>query len=72
MVIFRENTEDIYAGIEFRAGTPESQRFLKLFEKSFPRNYQNSIRDRKSDQRVCFAGAGTGKADVEVGIGLNR
>src|SRR3954465_6912326 len=26
MVIFRENTEDIYAGIEFAAGTPESQK----------------------------------------------
>src|SRR3954464_10904602 len=28
MVIFRENTEDIYAGIEFAAGTPESQKVL--------------------------------------------
>ena len=39
MVIFRENTEDIYAGIEFRAGTPESQRFLKLFEQEFPKEF---------------------------------
>ncbi len=28
MVIFRENTEDIYAGIEFMNGTPEAKRFL--------------------------------------------
>jgi isocitrate dehydrogenase len=28
MVIFRENTEDIYAGIEFEAGTPEAQKVL--------------------------------------------
>lgn len=28
MVVFRENTEDIYAGIEWEAGTPEAQRFL--------------------------------------------
>src|SRR5215468_8307289 len=28
MVIFRENTEDIYAGIEYAAGTPESQMIL--------------------------------------------
>ncbi|HMO62048.1 MAG TPA: NADP-dependent isocitrate dehydrogenase [Ferruginibacter sp.] len=27
MVIFRENTEDIYAGIEWKAGTPEAQKF---------------------------------------------
>src|SRR6202522_4483093 len=32
MVIFRENTEDIYAGIEFAAGTPESQKVLDLFK----------------------------------------
>ncbi|MCD8140184.1 MAG: NADP-dependent isocitrate dehydrogenase [Planctomycetaceae bacterium] len=36
MVIFRENTEDIYAGIEFAAGTPECDKFLKLFEEAFP------------------------------------
>src|SRR6201993_3343594 len=39
MIIFRENTEDIYAGIEFRAGTPESQRFLKLVEQEFPKEF---------------------------------
>ena len=27
MVVFRENTEDIYAGIEWKAGTPEAQKF---------------------------------------------
>ncbi|TAK15284.1 MAG: NADP-dependent isocitrate dehydrogenase [Acidobacteria bacterium] len=37
MVIFRENTEDIYAGIEFAAGTPEVAEFLKLFKASFPK-----------------------------------
>jgi isocitrate dehydrogenase len=30
MVIFRENTEDIYAGIEWRQGTPEAQKFLRF------------------------------------------
>ena len=30
MVIFRENTEDIYAGIEFNAGTPEADKFEKF------------------------------------------
>lgn len=36
MVIFRENTEDIYAGIEFQAGTEENARFLELFTEAFP------------------------------------
>jgi isocitrate dehydrogenase len=30
MVIFRENTEDIYAGIEYKAGTPEAEKFCKF------------------------------------------
>jgi isocitrate dehydrogenase len=40
MVIFRENTEDIYAGIEFRDGTPEVQQFKDLFGKAFPKLYK--------------------------------
>lgn len=40
MVIFRENTEDIYAGIEFQEGTEENKNFLSLLEKSFPKAYK--------------------------------
>ena len=36
MIIFRENTEDIYAGIEFEAGTDEAARFQELLSGSFP------------------------------------
>lgn len=32
MVIFRENTEDIYAGIEFKTGTPEAAKLLKFLQ----------------------------------------
>ena len=39
MVIFRENTEDIYAGIEFEAGTDENREFLALFKQHFPKAY---------------------------------
>src|SRR3984957_5942299 len=35
MIIFRENTEDIYAGIEYAAGTPESQKILDFLAKEF-------------------------------------
>ncbi len=40
MVIFRENTEDIYAGIEFEEGTEEVARFNQLFEQAFPELYR--------------------------------
>lgn len=36
MVIFRENTEDIYAGIEFLAGTPEQVKMLEFLQTEFP------------------------------------
>ncbi len=40
MVIFRENTEDIYAGAEFEEGQAETQRFLDLIQENFPDRYQ--------------------------------
>ncbi len=39
MVIFRENTEDIYTGIEFENGTAESDRFKALLREQFPQEY---------------------------------
>jgi len=40
MVIFRENTEDIYAGIEFAAGSPEAAKVLAFLEREFPSHYR--------------------------------
>src|SRR5450755_3737783 len=40
MVIFRENTEDIYAGIEYAAGTPESQKILDFLGENFPKEFK--------------------------------
>jgi isocitrate dehydrogenase len=39
MVIFRENTEDIYVGIEFEAGTEDNKKFLDMFKQAFPKQY---------------------------------
>jgi isocitrate dehydrogenase len=39
MVIFRENTEDIYAGIEFQEGTPEVAQLKQLLQQAFPKAY---------------------------------
>jgi len=39
MVIFRENTEDIYTGIEFQFGTEDNKKFVELFKQNFPKEY---------------------------------
>ena len=39
MVIFRENTEDIYAGAEFEEGRADTKRFLELMKEHFPERY---------------------------------
>ncbi len=39
-VIFRENTEDIYAGLEFAAGSDDNRRFLALLQEHFPEQFK--------------------------------
>ncbi len=39
MVIFRENTEDLYSGIEFEMGTEDNRKFLAYLKDNFPRHY---------------------------------
>jgi isocitrate dehydrogenase len=39
MAIFRENTEDIYAGIEFEEGSADVKKFLDLFKQNFPKQF---------------------------------
>ncbi|HZB14603.1 MAG TPA: NADP-dependent isocitrate dehydrogenase [Chryseolinea sp.] len=40
MVLFRENTEDIYAGIEFQEGTEENKKFMQFFKENFAKGYK--------------------------------
>ena len=40
MVIFRENTEDIYAGIEWEAGSEQAKKILGFLEKEFPKEFK--------------------------------
>src|SRR5438045_8551177 len=71
MVIFRENTEDIYAGIEYAAGTPEAQKILDFLQKEFPKEF-DKIRfgtKRKAADFWKEVGAPEGD-DVCVGIGI--
>jgi isocitrate dehydrogenase len=39
MTIFRENTEDIYAGIEFEAGSSQAAKFLAFLKQEFPKDF---------------------------------
>ncbi|HEY5020362.1 MAG TPA: NADP-dependent isocitrate dehydrogenase [Steroidobacteraceae bacterium] len=39
MMIFRENTEDLYSGIEFEQGTEDNRKFLEILKSNFPRHY---------------------------------
>src|ERR1700728_4638623 len=39
MVIFRENTEDLYSGIEFEQGIEDNRKFLELLKSNFPKHY---------------------------------
>src|ERR1700721_1440397 len=71
MVIFRENTEDIYAGIEWAAGSPEAQKVLDFIAKEFPKDFAK-IRFGTSEKVAAFSKmAGTSEGDdVSVGIGI--
>jgi isocitrate dehydrogenase len=72
MVIFRENTEDIYAGIEYAAGTPEAQKILDFFAKEFPKEF-TKIRFGTKEKAKEFwdrVGAKDFPSEVRVGLGL--
>jgi len=72
MVIFRENTEDIYAGIEWAAGTPEAKMVLDFIEKDFPKAFAK-IRfgaEAKAKEFWDEVGAKDFPTDVRVGIGI--
>ncbi|MHB1021878.1 MAG: NADP-dependent isocitrate dehydrogenase [Acidobacteriaceae bacterium] len=44
VVIFRENTEDIYAGIEFREGTPEAKKFIEFVNEEMLKGTKKKVR----------------------------
>jgi len=75
MVIFRENTEDIYAGIEYAAGTPEAQKVLDFFAREFPKEFTKirfGTQQAASDWQASLEsiGAPAREVGVQVGVGL--
>src|ERR1700733_3967050 len=72
MVIFRENTEDIYAGIEYAASTPEAQKTLDFIEREFPKAF-GKIRFGTREKAESFwaaVGAKNFPTHVRVGGGI--
>jgi isocitrate dehydrogenase len=70
MVIFRENTEDIYAGIEYVAGSDEAAKVLAFFAENFPKDFAK-IRFGTSEKTGSFnKQVGNDNNVVEVGIGI--
>ncbi len=74
MVIFRENTEDIYAGIEYKAGSPESQKVLEFLAENFPADFKKIRFGTTAATAEYFHGektsAGNEDARLEVGLGI--
>ncbi len=73
MVIFRENTEDIYAGIEYAGGTEESQKVLDFLAATFPKQF-GKIRFGTADKNAAWNEAlqtiGAPSRDLPVMVGL--
>src|SRR5207248_7169924 len=73
MVIFRENTEDIYAGIEYAGGTPESQKVLDFLAKEFPKEFKKvrfGTKEASQGWQKQLEAIGTPKRDVSVQVGI--
>jgi isocitrate dehydrogenase len=73
MVIFRENTEDIYAGIEYAAGTPESQKVLDFFAREFPNEFKKirfGTAEKSAEWQAALEAIGAPKRDVPVRVGV--
>ncbi|MBI3853975.1 MAG: isocitrate dehydrogenase (NADP(+)) [Verrucomicrobia bacterium] len=74
MVIFRENTEDIYAGIEYAGGSPEAQKILDFIAREFPKDFAK-IRFGTKEAIVGYMKLASPDHDashipVQVGIGI--
>ncbi len=75
MVIFRENTEDIYAGIEYAAGSPEAQKLLDFIQQSFPKDFSKirfGTKKAGDEWQKALEGIGSPHREValQCGVGI--
>jgi len=73
MVIFRENTEDIYAGIEYAGGSPEAQKILDFFAAEFPKEFKKirfGSKEATAKWQSLLESIGAPKRDIGIQVGL--
>ncbi len=75
MTIFRENTEDIYAGIEWAGGSADAQKVLDFIEKEFPQmfgkiRFGTAEKNAEWQKAMESVGAPHRELPVQVGLGL--
>jgi isocitrate dehydrogenase len=71
MTIFRENTEDIYAGIEYAAGSPEAQKVMDFIAKEFPKDFAKIRFGTQQKAADFYKEAGMDRpSEVMVGLGI--
>jgi isocitrate dehydrogenase len=73
MVIFRENTEDIYAGIEYAGGTAESQKVLDFLAREFPKEagkVRFGTKEKVDAWQKQLEGIGAPPRDLPVDVGI--
>ncbi len=73
MVIFRENTEDIYAGIEWAGGSADSQKVLDFLAKEFPQAFGKirfGTQEKANEWQQALEGIGAPHREVGVDVGL--
>jgi isocitrate dehydrogenase len=74
MVIFRENTEDIYAGIEYAGGSPEAEKVLQFLAQTFPKDFAKIRFGTQAAMaeymKLAAPDHDVSRMPVQVGIGL--
>lgn len=73
MVVFRENTEDIYAGIEYLGGSTESNKLLDFLEANFPKDFSKirfGSQEKNNAWREKLNSVGYEGKEIPVTVGL--
>ncbi|MFO1514879.1 MAG: NADP-dependent isocitrate dehydrogenase [Verrucomicrobiota bacterium] len=70
MVIFRENTEDIYAGIDYQAGSVEAAKIMDLLQKELPAAFKKIRFNSKEKAKEFWDAVGVKDFPTDVAVGL--
>ncbi len=70
VVIFRENTEDIYAGIDYQAGSVEAAKILEFLQKELPAGFKKIRFNSKEKAEEFWRAVGTKDFPTDVAVGL--